>query len=146
MNTQKYTLKAEANFIRFEFVSEGFKGFIKKLIEFQETNNPQVFNLAFGDKNNLNDAIDDLIVSDNGDAEKVLATVVAAIYVFFDYHPDVFVYITGSTDVRTRLYRIGISKYYNELINDFHIYGLINNEFKNFNFGVKYEGFLAQKK
>jgi len=48
MNTQKYTLKAEANFIRFEFVIEGFKGFIKKLIEFQETNNPQVFNLAFG--------------------------------------------------------------------------------------------------
>ena len=144
MNIPKYPLKAEAKFIRFEFVSEGPKGFIKKLIEFQETNNAQVFNLAFGDKNN--DEIDDLVVSDNGDAEKVLSTVVSAIYVFFDHHPDVFVYISGNTNVRTRLYRIGISKYYNELIDDFYIYGLLNGTFENFTLGVDYEGFLTQKK
>ena len=75
-----------------------------------------------------------------------MSTVVSALYVFFDHHPDVFVYISGNTNVRTRLYRIGISKYYNELIDDFYIYGLLNGTFENFTLGVDYEGFLTQKK
>lgn len=44
---------------------------------FYETN---LYNLAFGDKNPLTGEIDDKIVTDNGDSEKVLATVVAAVY------------------------------------------------------------------
>jgi hypothetical protein len=146
MNIQKYPLKAESNFVRFEFISEGPKGLILKLIEFQETNNPEVFNLAFGDIDHSNNEIDDLKVSDNGDAEKVLATVVAALHVFFDYHPNVFVFITGSTKARTRLYRMGISKYFDELNSEYTIYGLLNNEFEGFKFGNPYDGFLTQKK
>lgn len=49
MNIEKYHLKSGSEFTRFEFVSEGKKGAIKKLIEFQETNRPNVYNLAFGD-------------------------------------------------------------------------------------------------
>ena len=101
-----------------------------------------IFNEIIG---NINE-IDDLKVSDNGDAEKVLATVVSALHVFFDYHPNVFVFITGSTKVRTRLYRMGISKYYDELTSDYTIYGLLNNEFEGFKFGKSYDGFLTQKK
>jgi hypothetical protein len=87
-----------------------------------------------------------LIVSDNGDAEKVLATVVSAIYVFTDYHLDKFVYITGSTKARTRLYRIGISKYLNEFNDNFYLYGQIGDDFMTFELGVDYTGFLAQRK
>ena len=109
MNVEKYLLKSGQKFTRFEFVSEGTKGAIRKLIEFQETNDAELFNLAFGDENPETDEINDLAVSDNGDTEKVLATVVAAVYVFFDNNPSVFVYATGSTKARTRLYRMGIT-------------------------------------
>ena len=106
MNSEKYPLKSLSDLTVFEFVSEGPRGTIKKLIQFQETNEPNLYNLAFGDKNIETGGINDLAISNNGDSEKVLATVVSALYAFFDKHPDSFVYATGSTKSRTRLYRI----------------------------------------
>ncbi len=76
-------------------------------------------NLAFGDKNHLTGEIDDRIVTDNGDSEKVLATVVAAVYSFCDHFPDVWIYATGSTAARTRLYKMGINKYFDVVQADF---------------------------
>ncbi|MFY7789008.1 MAG: DUF6934 family protein [Thermoflexibacteraceae bacterium] len=37
-------------------------------------------NLGFGDKHPITGEIDDLAVTDNGDSEKVLATVAATVY------------------------------------------------------------------
>lgn len=90
------------------------------MIQYQKTNEPDLFNLAFGDKNMTH--FDDTAISNNGDSEKVLATVVASLYAFFDKYPQAFVYATGSTQSRTRLYRMGISKYYHEMIKDFYLY------------------------
>lgn len=146
MKIEKYSLKAESSLTVFEFVSEGPNGLIRKLIQFQETNQPDVYNLAFGDKNADTGEIDDLVVSNNGDTDKVLATVVAALYAFFDKHPDAFVYATGSTKARTRLYRIGITRFYKEMIQDFELYGQIGDEFYEFEVGKEYAGFLAQRK
>lgn len=146
MKTEKYHLRSESKFTRFEFISEGPKGAIRKLIEFQETTSPGVFNLAFGDYNSETKEIDDLSVSDNGDTEKVLATVVNAVYTFFNEYPDVFVYATGSTKARTRLYRMGIVRFYEEMKKDFYLYGRIGDDFVEFEIGIEYEGFLAQKK
>ena len=145
MKAEKYPLKAGRNLTTFEFISEGPKGVIKKLIEFQETNKPNLYNLAFGDKVGETD-IDDLAVSNNGDSEKVLATVVAALYAFFDKYPTAFVYTTGSTKARTRLYRMGITKYYDEMLEDFYLYGQIGDEFLTFEVDKNYDGFLAQQK
>ena len=122
MNVEKYNLKADTKLTRFEFISEGTKGAIRKLIEFQETTDKGLFNLAFGDKNQVT-GIDDLTVSDNGDTEKILATVVSAVYAFCDKYPDAFVYASGSTKSRTRLYRMGITKYYDQMESDFYLYG-----------------------
>ena len=146
MKIDKYSLKAESSLTVFEFVSEGPNGLIRKLIQFQETNQPDVYNLAFGDKNADTGEIDDLVVSNNGDTDKVLAIVVAALYAFFDKHPDAFVYATGSTKARTRLYRIGITRFYQEMIQDFELYGQIGDEFYDFEVGKEYAGFLAQRK
>ena len=146
MKVEKYHLKSESKFTRFQFVSEGPKGAIRKLIEFQETTNPQVFNLAFGDYNPLTDEIDDLAVSNNGDTEKILGTVVTALYAFFNEFPTVFVYATGSTKARTRLYRMGITKFYYQMKKDFYLYGQICDEFPEFEIGIDYEGFIAQRK
>lgn len=146
MNLEKYHLKSESKFTRFEFISEGPNGAIRKFIEFQETTNPEVYNLAFGDFNPKTNEVDDLAISDNKDTEKILATIVSAIYVFFNKYPDVFIYATGSTKSRTRLYRIGISKYYDEMEKDFYLYGQLGDEFVEFEKGKDYNGFLAQRK
>lgn len=102
--------------------------------------------MAFGDYSPLTDEIDDLAVSDNGDTEKILGTVISALYVFFNKFPDVYVYATGSTKARTRLYRMGITKFYDQMKKDFYLYGQIGNECPEFQIGIDYEGFLAQRK
>ncbi len=146
MNLPKYHLRAESRFTRFEFTSEGRKGAIRKLIEFQATNDPDVYNLAFGEEDPSTGDIDDLAVSDNGDTEKVLATVIDALYVFFDKYPASYVYATGSTKARTRLYRMGITKFYEEMKNDFDLYGQIGDYYQKFELGKEYDGFLTQRK
>jgi hypothetical protein len=146
MKAEKYHLKAESEFTRFEFISEGKKGTIRKLIEFQKTNNPDVFNLAFGDFNEKTQDFDDLAVTDNGDTEKVLITVVHAVFLFYTKYPNVFVFACGSTKARTRLYRIGITRHYLEMKKDFYLYGQIGDNFVEFEIGKEYEGFLVQKK
>jgi hypothetical protein len=60
MNLEKYSLKSAKNLTIFEFTSEGPRGKIKKLIQFQETNEPNLFNLAFGDRILETYTIDDL--------------------------------------------------------------------------------------
>jgi hypothetical protein len=146
MKIEKYALKAESSLTVFEFISEGPKGVIRKMIQFQGTNEPNLYNLAFGDKDPITGLIDDLAVSDNGDTEKVLATVVSALYAFFDKHPDAFVYAIGSTSARTRLYRMGITRFYTDMIQDFDLYGQIGDDFYEFEIGKDYKGFLAQRK
>jgi hypothetical protein len=91
---EKYQLKSESNFTTFEFISEGPNGLIRKRIQFQSTSTPNLYNLAFGDSNPETNEIDDLVVFNNSDSEKVLATVVAAVYAFFDKHPHAYVYAT----------------------------------------------------
>ena len=118
MNLPKYQLKSEQDLRTFEFISEGPRGYIKKLIVFQNTNIPNLYNLAFGDKT-IDGKINDKSVSNNNDTEKVLATVISAVYAFFDKNPNCFLYATGSSKSRTRLYRIGITRFYDEMISDF---------------------------
>ena len=146
MYVDKYPLKSAEEFTRFEFISEGPKGAIRKLIEFQQTTDPETYNLAFGDKHQVTGTLDDLAVSGNGDTEKVLATIVAAVYTFLDHHPTTYVYAQGSTKARTRLYRIGINRFYEDMKQDFFLYGRIGDDFVNFEQNVEYEGFLAQRR
>jgi hypothetical protein len=111
MKVEKYHLKSETNFTTFEFISEGPKGLIRKKIQFQQTSTPNLYNLAFGDTSPETGEVNDLVVSNNSDSEKVLGTVVAAVYAFFDKYPEAYVFATGSSDARTRLYRIGITRF-----------------------------------
>ena len=112
----------------FEFTSEGPKGQIPKLIKFSETALKGFFNLAFGDKNLESGDVDDTVVSNNGDSDQVLATVVSAVFAFTDEQKDAWVYATGSSKSRTRLYRMGISKYFEDVKEDFLVFGLRNGE------------------
>ncbi len=99
------------------------KGLIHKLVRYQPTNLHRLYNLAFGDKDFETGDIDDKVISNNGDSEKVLSTVVASVYAFTDKYPDAWIYATGSSKARTRLYRMGISKFLEDAKIDFEILG-----------------------
>jgi hypothetical protein len=146
MKQPKYSLKAEQDLTVFEFISEGPKGKIPKLIEFTETNLKDFYNLAFGDKDEISGHINDNIVSNNNDTEKVLATVVAAVFAFTDKYPEAWVYATGSTTARTRLYRMGINKYIDEVKNESHIYAESEEGWHEFESEKVFEGYAVKRK
>jgi len=145
MNLDKYQIKTGENLATFEFVSEGPNGKIQKVVQFILTRYQNIFNLAFGDKDLETGEIDDFVISNNGDTEKVLATIVASIYIFSEQHPECWIYATGSTKARTRLYRIGISKYLSEAEKDFEIFGQIDGEWESFEREKNYEAFAIKR-
>lgn len=144
MKLPKYPLASSDKFLTFEFISEG-KKLIHKLVRYQPTNLKGVYNLAFGDKDLSTGDIDDTIISNNGDSEKVLATVTATVYAFTDKYPDAWIYATGSTKTRTRLYRMGITKFFSEVTADFEVLGERNGDWETFKKDVDYDGFLVRR-
>ncbi len=146
MQLPKYQLKAENTLMVFEFTSEGPKGQIHKLIKFSATNLKGLYNLSFGNKDANTGGIDDLAISNNGDSEKILSTVVSAIYAFTEQYPNSWVYAKGSTKSRTRLYRMGITKYLQEINKDFDLYGLNGDRWEPFKKDKEYEAFFSKRK
>lgn len=146
MRLPKYPLASSDKMMTFEFISEGHKGLIHKIVRYQLTNLKGVYNLAFGDKDHSTGDINDSVISNNGDSEKVLASVVATVYAFTDRYPDAWIYATGSTKSRTRLYQIGIAKFFSEVEEDFEVLGERNNDWEVFRKSVSYEGFLVRRK
>jgi hypothetical protein len=146
MKLDRYELKADDQLTTFDFLSEGPKGKIEKIVQFSLVNQNNLYNLAFGDRNFVTGEIDDKIVTDNGDTEKILATIVAAVYAFCDKEPEAWVYATGSTAARTRLYRMGINKYFDVVNTDFEIFGQTQNEWEPYEKGKEYQAFVVQRK
>jgi hypothetical protein len=106
-----------------------------------------IYNLAFGDYNETAKGLDDLSVTNNGDGLKVLATVASTLYAFTEKHPKALIIATGSTSVRTRLYRMGITNNLNEISKDFAIFGFTKDEkWVDFVVGEDYEAFMVAKK
>lgn len=147
MKYSEYCIEASSSLLKFEFQSEGPKGNIKKQIMFKAfDNNPIVFNLGFGDVDQ-NGNVNNMVISDNSDSQKVLATVALTIYKFYERHPDCYVFITGSTPSRTRLYRIGIGNNLAKIRNDFYVFGLVEESvWELFEKGRNYNAFLIKLK
>lgn len=146
MLLSRYELKSDESLTVFEFVSVGRKGEIPKIVQYSETNLKDFYNLGFGDKDLQTGEVDDTIISDNGDSQKVLATVAATVYAFTDKYPEAWIYATGSTKSRIRLYRIGLTNNLDEIIGDFELYGQSEGEWKEFARGVEYEAFLVKRR
>ena len=146
MNLTNYPFSSSNNMMTFEFISEGEKGRIKKVIQYQRTHLKNVYNLAFGDIEHSTGKLDDTITSNNGDSNKVLSTVVATIYAFSERYPDFWIYASGSTKSRTRLYRIGITKYLAEFTNEFELLGELEEGWEVFRINVEYQGYLTRRK
>ena len=83
----------------------------------------QIYNLAFGNLRS-DGSLDDHVKNDNKDRNRILATVASAIYNFTANYPERFVLFKGSTDGRTRLYRMALTINFQEISIDFEIYGV----------------------
>ena len=147
MDYPKYQYRSETSFSYYEFISEGPNGLIKKIVEFTETGTENVYNLGFADYDEKTKTTSDISVSNNGDSLKVLATVASTVYAFSQKNPKAWILATGSTNVRTRLYRMGITNNIAEINKDFVVFGL-NKEggWDKFVVGEDYEAFLLTKK
>lgn len=124
MIDERYTVEFGADLRVFEFDSEGPQEKVRKIIQYTEINLKNYFNLGFGDTNYNTNDIDYLVVTNNSDSQKVLATVAATLFEFTDQYPEAHVIATGSTLARTRLYRIGITNNLEAIEKNFEISGL----------------------
>lgn len=77
---------------------------------------------------------------------KVLSTVATTLFIFIRKYPEAIVLATGSTDVRTRLYRIGISNNLKYIQKEFVVMGLKDGEWEIFQKNIDYGAFLAYKR
>lgn len=150
MQYEKYNnVAASSDKLEFQFESEGPKGKIKKVVQFAQTQNEAIYNLAFGNQNK-DGSVDDETTNDNKDRNKILATVAATVYEFTAQYPDKMVFFCGSTPERTRLYRIALSVNLAQLKKDFRIYGVLKGigtfERVAFKSGVDYFGFIVKRK
>jgi hypothetical protein len=147
MKYPKYQYRSETSMNYYEFISEGSKGPIKKIVEYTETGTENVYNLGFADYDEKTKTTSDISVTNNGDSLKVLATVASTVYAFTQKNPKAWILATGSTNVRTRLYRMGITNNLAEISEDFKVFGLNGHgEWDKFIVGEDYEAFLFTKK
>jgi hypothetical protein len=151
MNLDEYATQPSSDFLTYEFYSNGPRGTIKKVIEFRKLNTPdredEYYNLAFGDYNAIKGKIDDTAVSNNKDAYKILATVASAVIIFTKHYPKASVFVQGSTPSRTRLYIMGISKYLNQVMENFEVWGALSeSKWEFFRKNQPYIALLAKRK
>lgn len=133
---------------RYEFVSLGPRGEIKKAVRYDKMKeNPSpLFNLSFGDWNEKMNRIDDRVVTNNGDSQKVLATIAATVLHFTIEKPESYIFAIGSTLARTRLYQMGIAANLSLVRSLFEVEGYIWNHWESFQTGHNYSAFLLKPK
>jgi len=145
MKYSQYPVTVEEAHTKYEFISEGRNGSIRKTVVYAQIRSG-IFNLSFGDWNAEIDKMDDSITSNNGDRDKVLATVAATAIEFTNNYPGALIYTEGSSPARTRLYQMAIAKNLEEISENFEIEGYINRAWELFQKGRNYEAFLVKRK
>ncbi len=146
MIDDRYEVHFELEAKKFRFFSEGPKGKIEKMVYYTKTRRENIYNLGFGDYKESIDDFDDLVITNNGDSQKVLATVAGSLFTFTDRYPDAAGIAAGSTLARTRLYRMGITNNLLLIEKDFHVFGFNGKEFVKFEKNGAYEAFLVKRK
>ncbi len=71
MNLPIYQYRTNESYLDYEFISEGPKGRIKKVVRFLQISD-DVYNLGFGDLDEVTGEISDTVITDNKDSLKVL--------------------------------------------------------------------------
>jgi hypothetical protein len=140
----------------FEFYSHGEKQYLMGVnysyIGIEATTGKQVYNLGFGvlriNSETGLEEIDDSVKTNNGDRDKILATVAFTALSFFDKHPDTIIYFEGSSPSRIRTYQMALNHHFETLKKDFLIRGYTEEDYlpEEFEKDKKYVAFLIEKK
>ncbi|TKC59104.1 hypothetical protein FBD94_16335 [Pedobacter hiemivivus] len=147
MQEDSYTFKRHSKAHEYEFFSEGAKGTIRKMIQFQSLpDHNNMYNLAFGDWDEENGTINDHVKTNDGDRQKILKTVAKTVYDFMQGNGNIKIIARGSTPSRTRLYQMGIAAFWLDIREHFNVDGYISNEWESFRPNRNYEAFLLMHK
>jgi len=133
----------------YEFYSEGPKGTIKKIIRYRLIQDEpyKIYNLGFGDWDDNENDVDDMVNTNNQDRQRVLATVANTVRDFLKCHPEASVFAKGSTNSRTRLYQMNIAAFWEEIANaSFVVNGYLKEAWQPFEKGINFEAFIIRKK
>jgi hypothetical protein len=145
MKYTRYPLITSDDLFMYEFYSEGSRGTIKKTVIYSQIEG-NLFNLGFGDWNEELKGLDDSSRSNNGDRDKVLATVAFTAIDFTNKFPGVQIFAEGSTIARTRLYQMGIGDNLVEISAIFKVDGFFEAYWEPFQKGRNYEALLIKRK
>ena len=148
MFLERYEYKKSGTFGQYYFHSNGPKGRIRKVVFYRhmgKVNGFYYYNVGFGDFEPKSGKINDLIVTDNKDREKILATVVATAMDFTRTIRKCTLIVRGSTPARTRLYQMKISVYYDNISELFEIEGETGKGWEKFERGKNYSGFRFKR-
>lgn len=148
MNQDRYTFIKVPEIYFYEFFSEGPKGKIKKVVRYRliEDATFPIYNLGFGDWDEDTNDINDMIITNNHDQQKVLMTVADTIINFIETHPKAFIFIQGSTSSRTRLYQMGIARFWNNIQERYTVIGSVDGNWHTLKKGLNYEAFIISGK
>ncbi|MBW8685036.1 DUF6934 family protein [Chitinophaga rhizophila] len=134
----------------FEFYSEGPKGRIKKVVNYQELQSGisgmPAYNLCFGDWDEDTGDIRDRRVTNNRDMGKILATVASTVVSFTDVRGPCMIYGEGSTASRTRLYQMCINANWEQVSRLFFVSGQFRDKWEPFRQGRNYDALLVMKR
>lgn len=146
MHLDSYYFVKDPDTPQYEFYSEGPKGRIRKTVIYIRLPGlkTEAYNLSFGDWDNAVNKINDKIVTNNADRDKVLVTVAFTILAFIEDHPNAFIFVQGSTEVRTRLYQMNIRRFWKEINIRFIVRGFIDNQWQDLQPGINYSSFLLE--
>ena len=148
MNLDQYPIISDGSYLTYKFDSIGPKGIIRKAVQYTPVRSigKNIYNLSFGDMNKINGEIDDKVVSNNRDTEKIIVTVGFTSLLFVNHFPNAEILIVGSTNSRTRLYQMAINQNIIEIDKFFDLRGFRNGNWEKFKAGVNFEAFLVTKK
>lgn len=99
MNLNKYvTFRDESSDQFYWFYSEGPRGRIRKVVQFQESDYSNVYNLSLGDDEGT--AINFYNITNNKDTKKVLASITDIVEDYTRRFPDRWILVTGDDDAK----------------------------------------------
>lgn len=142
---ERYPVTSNAEHDTYIFWSHGPKGSVKKVVVYTLISNG-AFNLGFGDWDETNKCLLDHVKTNNGDTQKVLATVAATALDFIAHHPKAGIFIQGTSASKTRLYQMGINANAMLIKQYFETFGYEQNGWQPFVAGRNYIAFYLKSK
>ncbi len=146
-NIEKYEVNCINEGFDYYFFSIGEKGCIKMVAQFIESPVKRIYQFRFGVIDKTTGVIDEYIVANNNDTNKILNTIVWILYNFTNRFPECLIRFSGSTKVRTRLFLMWLTRNWDFANKYFIIFGSKSNEkWVRCRYSARYSAILIKKK